>query len=159
MKIGRNKSRRTNRLSLMVTGMAIILLFANCSTNQQSGRKQKDYFVLTNAVLEGKSVQVVRSTFGLGIQPTASDLFIQFGTNGFLTVTFNPTNMVPETILLETVGTNNRPKYSSYDLNADGIPEARILEEEGARQVYYRENGITSAGARIASLSPTKENR
>lgn len=135
--MGRNKSGCGDSLKLMVAGAAIILLFANCSTSRQSSRKQKDYFVLTNAVVEGKSVQVLKSTFGLGIQPTASDVFIQFGTNGFLTVTFDPTNMAPQTILLETVDADNRPKHSIYDLNADGIPEARLLEKEGVRQVFY----------------------
>lgn len=139
MKTGGKKSEVRKSLMAMVAGAAIVLLFANCSTSRQAARRQKDYFVLTNAMVEGKSVQVVKSTFGLGIQPTASDVFIQFGTNGFLTVKYDPTNMVPRTILLETVDEMHRPKHSVYDLNADGIPEIRFSEdEEDARQVYYQ---------------------
>jgi len=116
----------------------VVLIFVNCSTNRKTNATcEGKLFSLTNAVMDGQSVQVVKSTFGLGILPRRTDLTIRFGTNGSLNVSFNQTTLKPESILLRTAGSGNEPGQWVWDINADGMPDLRQIVGQESKQLYY----------------------
>jgi hypothetical protein len=119
----------------------IILNLVSCSTKRNFISSNKsDLFSLTNTMMDDEKVQVVKSTFGLGILPRRSDLTIRFGTNGRLHVTFDQATLTPQTILLVKPMSDPELDEKIYDYNADGIPDLRKINDEVLTQVFYKGN-------------------
>ena len=130
-----------NRSKLSYVPLALVgmLLVVDCGRPRQSASNANgELFSLTNSVMEGQPVQVVRSTFGLRIVPRRSNVFIGFGTNdASINVFFDQVTLKPRLILTETPNSSNRPGQWVFDYNADAIPDVRQIKGEEDRQLYY----------------------
>jgi len=116
----------------------VALFFTSCATKRGiTTGAVGTMFSLTNSVMEDAPVQVVKSTFGLSMLPRRTDLTIQFGTNACLFITFDRATLKPDSIMLDTGGSNGNAGQIVFDKNADGIPDERKIKGEEGRQIFY----------------------
>lgn len=116
--------------------LVAFILISGCGNKGNTGGSGG--FYLTNVLSNGELLQIFKSTSGLAIVPSESDVVISFGSNGMMTVFFDRATLKPSSTMLEVSGNAGVPRQTVADLNADGVPEIRQIKGSEVKQIYFK---------------------
>jgi len=137
------------RLDFSIYGAAVlgILLMVGCDRqpNTATSITELPPFSITNRFAGGELRQMIQITNGMTLCFTRSNIAVGFCPGAFTLISFDPETRKPLSVLLETPPSASQPAQSVLDLNADGIPDIRQVQDgSNTRQVFYRGEWYTS---------------
>jgi hypothetical protein len=95
-------------------------------------------FSLTNEVVGGQAKQVLQMTNGISLHFTSTNIVFWFAKDSTIAFDFDQVNRKPTRYMLQIPDSDNQPRQSILDINADGLPELRELKGQQKRQILFR---------------------
>ena len=125
----------------------MLMLMAGCGQQPKTATSVTELlpFSVTNRFAGGEFRQIIQITNGMTLYFTRSNIVVGFCPGADTVIAFDPETRVPLSVLLETPPLASQPAQAVLDLNADGIPDIRQVQDgSNTRQVFYRGEWYTS---------------
>jgi hypothetical protein len=136
------------KLKWIICEIVILLVVCFClceGCERRENVSSTNYpFTVTNETVGGTMRQVLYFTNGVSLCFIGTNVTIWFGKRSDLVVSYDSKTLIPSSTLLEIPESSNRPAQSVLDLDADGVPDFRQLNDgTGTRQIFYRGDWYT----------------